>query len=86
MCNAFSSYIIGYSVYCSAVITFGINALYGRQKSKDGAWIGPWDSSNAYDFIKYTVLKGYKIDSWEFGMHLESTLSIILLLYIVQVS
>ncbi|XP_057519906.1 heparanase-like protein 1 [Amaranthus tricolor] len=56
-----------------AVITFGINALYGRQKSKDGAWIGPWDSSNAYDFIKYTVSKGYKIDSWEFGNELSGS-------------
>ncbi|XP_021761555.1 heparanase-like protein 1 [Chenopodium quinoa] len=56
-----------------AVITFGINALYGRKKSKNGVWVGPWDSSNAYDFIKYTVSKGYHIDSWEFGNELSGS-------------
>ncbi|KAL2935305.1 Heparanase-like protein 1 [Bienertia sinuspersici] len=56
-----------------AVITFGINALYGRKKSKNGVWIGPWDSKNAYDFMKYTVSKGYRIDSWEFGNELSGT-------------
>ncbi|XP_074316953.1 heparanase-like protein 2 [Silene latifolia] len=53
-----------------AIVTFGINALYGRRKSKNGAWVGPWDSSNAQDFIKYTISKGYEIDSWEFGNEL----------------
>uniref|UniRef100_A0A803L9F2 Heparanase-like protein 2 n=1 Tax=Chenopodium quinoa TaxID=63459 RepID=A0A803L9F2_CHEQI len=56
-----------------AVITFGINALYGRKKSKNGVWVGPWDSSNAYDFMKYTVSKGYHIDSWEFGNELSGS-------------
>lgn len=50
-----------------AVVTFGINALYGRRKSKNGVWVGTWDSSNALDFMKYTISKGYEIDSWEFG-------------------
>ncbi|KAL9253475.1 Heparanase-like protein [Drosera capensis] len=53
-----------------AIITFGLNALYGRRKTMNGAWIGPWDSTNANDFIKYTISKGYKIDSWEFGNEL----------------
>ncbi|GAB2209460.1 hypothetical protein Droror1_Dr00026676 [Drosera rotundifolia] len=53
-----------------AIITFGLNALYGRRKTRNGAWIGPWDSTNANDFIKYTISKGYKIDSWEFGNEL----------------
>ncbi|KNA19695.1 hypothetical protein SOVF_059260 [Spinacia oleracea] len=56
-----------------AVVTFGINALYGRKKSKNSVWIGPWDSSNAYDFMKYTISKGYHIDSWEFGNELSGT-------------
>nr|GEX12937.1 heparanase-like protein 1 [Tanacetum cinerariifolium] len=30
---------------------------------------GYWNSTNARDFIKYTVSKGYKIDSWEFEVH-----------------
>ena len=53
-----------------AIVTFSLNALYGRRKTKKGPWIGPWDSSNAHDFMKYTISKGYQIDSWEFGMFL----------------
>ncbi|KAK9669202.1 hypothetical protein RND81_13G115300 [Saponaria officinalis] len=55
------------------IITFGINALYGRRKSKTTLWTGPWDSSNAHDFINYTVSKGYQIDSWEFGNELSGS-------------
>lgn len=51
------------------IVTFGLNALAGRQKTSDGLWNGPWDSSNARDFVQYTVLKGYNVDSWEFGMY-----------------
>ncbi|KAJ8452292.1 hypothetical protein Cgig2_006097 [Carnegiea gigantea] len=53
-----------------AIITFGLNALYGRQKTPATAWIGRWDSSNARDFMDYTISKGYPIDSWEFGNEL----------------
>ncbi|KAJ4974436.1 hypothetical protein NE237_007610 [Protea cynaroides] len=53
-----------------AFVTFGLNALYGRHKPRKGAWVGAWDSSNARDFIKYTISKGYHIDSWEFGNEL----------------
>ncbi|XP_038687778.1 heparanase-like protein 1 [Tripterygium wilfordii] len=49
------------------IVTFGLNALYGRRHIKGKVWEGAWDSTNAHDFIKYTVSKGYKIDSWEFG-------------------
>ncbi|GAB4860823.1 hypothetical protein Ancab_035985 [Ancistrocladus abbreviatus] len=56
-----------------AIVTFGLNALYGRQKSKNGAWVGPWDSSNTRDFIKYTISKGYNIESWEFGNELSGS-------------
>lgn len=52
------------------VVTFGLNALYGRRKSKRGAWIGNWDPTNAYDFMKYTISSGYHIDSWEYGNEL----------------
>nr|GEZ14665.1 hypothetical protein [Tanacetum cinerariifolium] len=31
-----------------------------------GVWGGDWNSTNARDFIKYSVSKGYQIDSWEF--------------------
>jgi len=48
-------------------VTFGLNALQGRHPSGHSVWRGDWDSSNAYDLINYTVSKGYKIDSWEFG-------------------
>lgn len=48
-------------------MTFGLNALSGRHKISHTVWGGNWDLTNAYDFIKYTISKGYKIDSWEFG-------------------
>ncbi|EXC11030.1 Heparanase-like protein 1 [Morus notabilis] len=53
-----------------AIVTFGLNALYGRHVIDKTAWGGDWDSSNAYEFVKYTVSKGHKIDSWEFGNEL----------------
>ncbi|XP_043704735.1 heparanase-like protein 1 isoform X2 [Telopea speciosissima] len=53
-----------------AFVTFGLNALYGRHQSGNGAWVGAWDPSNARDFIKYTISKKYPIDSWEFGNEL----------------
>ncbi|PIA62977.1 hypothetical protein AQUCO_00200770v1 [Aquilegia coerulea] len=53
-----------------AIVTFGLNALYGRHKTGKVAWGGAWDSSNAREFIKYTVSKGYHIDSWELGNEL----------------
>ncbi|KAF7806236.1 heparanase-like protein 1 [Senna tora] len=53
-----------------AIVTFGLNALHGRHHISHTVWGGDWDSSNAYDFIRYTVSKGYKIDSWEFGNEL----------------
>ncbi|KAI9174427.1 hypothetical protein LWI28_017066 [Acer negundo] len=56
-----------------AVLTFGLNALYGRHQIKKGVWGGAWDSSNAQDFIKYTISKGHRIDSWEFGNELSGS-------------
>uniref|UniRef100_A0A5B6ZY09 Putative heparanase-like protein 1 isoform X1 n=2 Tax=Davidia involucrata TaxID=16924 RepID=A0A5B6ZY09_DAVIN len=56
-----------------ALVTFGLNALHGRHQIKNGAWGGNWDSSNAHDFINYTVSKGYQIDSWEFGNELSGS-------------
>ncbi|XP_051115611.1 heparanase-like protein 2 [Andrographis paniculata] len=53
-----------------AVVTFSLNALYGRRHMQNDDWQGNWDSTNARDFINYTVSKGYKIDSWEFGNEL----------------
>ncbi|PPR90230.1 hypothetical protein GOBAR_AA30449 [Gossypium barbadense] len=54
----------------SVMLTFGLNALYGRHKLKGSLWGGEWDSSNAEDFIKYSISKGYQIDSWEYGNEL----------------
>jgi heparanase len=51
----------------SAVVTFGLNALQGRHQIRKGVWGGPWNSSNAREFIEYTASKNYPIDSWEFG-------------------
>nr|XP_043635670.1 heparanase-like protein 1 [Erigeron canadensis]XP_043635671.1 heparanase-like protein 1 [Erigeron canadensis] len=52
------------------LVTFGLNALRGRHQFKKGVWEGTWNSTNARDFIKYTVSKGYQIHSWEFGNEL----------------
>ncbi|GJN08677.1 hypothetical protein PR202_ga26626 [Eleusine coracana subsp. coracana] len=52
---------------CSAIVTFGLNALYGRYNVRRTIWAGKWNSTNAYDFVKYTISKGYPVDSWEFG-------------------
>lgn len=49
-------------------MTFGLNALYGRHKGRNGVWGGAWNPSNARNFIEYTVSKGHQIDSWEFGI------------------
>ncbi|KAI3452890.1 hypothetical protein Pfo_009553 [Paulownia fortunei] len=55
-----------------AQITFGLNALVGRKKSKDddSLMVGDWNPKNAHDFMKYTAFKGYKIDSYELGNEL----------------
>ncbi|CAN6470100.1 unnamed protein product [Victoria cruziana] len=54
-------------------VTFGLNALNGRRQAPKGEWGSPWNSTNAYNFIKYTVTKGYKVDSWEFGNELSGS-------------
>ncbi|KAB1216789.1 Heparanase-like protein 1 [Morella rubra] len=56
-----------------AIVTFGLNALYGRHLIKRGVWGGDWDSSNTEDLMKYTISKGYQIDSWEFGNELSGS-------------
>ncbi|XP_012570931.1 heparanase-like protein 1 isoform X2 [Cicer arietinum] len=56
-----------------AIVTFGLNALRGKHQISHNVWEGAWDPTNAYDFIKYTVSKGYKIDSWELGNELSGT-------------
>uniref|UniRef100_A0A0E0KAE8 Heparanase-like protein n=1 Tax=Oryza punctata TaxID=4537 RepID=A0A0E0KAE8_ORYPU len=53
-----------------AIITFGLNALYGRYNVRRSFWAGKWNSTNAYDFVKYTISKGYPVDSWEYGNEL----------------
>ncbi|KAL0416158.1 UNVERIFIED_CONTAM: Heparanase-like protein 1 [Sesamum latifolium] len=52
------------------LLTFGLNALNGRQHIRRGVWGGDWDSRNARNFIRYTISKGYHVDSWEFGNEL----------------
>ncbi|KAK7281802.1 hypothetical protein RIF29_10086 [Crotalaria pallida] len=53
-----------------AIVTFGLNALHGKHRISHNVWDGQWDPRNAYDFIKYSISKGYKIDSWELGNEL----------------
>lgn len=56
-----------------AIVTFGLNALNGRRYASKSVWVGKWNSSNAREFIRYTLSKGYLIDSWEFGNELSGT-------------
>ncbi|KAK8334904.1 hypothetical protein V6Z12_A09G018100 [Gossypium hirsutum] len=53
-------------------VSFGLNALLERNRSQveKGLWVGDWKSQNARDFMKYTISKGYKVDSYEFGNQL----------------
>lgn len=55
------------------ILTFSLNALHGRHQIRRGVWGGAWDSSNARDFMNYTVSKGHKINSWEFGNELSGS-------------
>lgn len=59
---------------CRAKITFGLNALIGRKKARgdDTLFVGEWNPKNAYDLIKYTAYKGYKIDSYELGIYIHT--------------
>ncbi|KAL1335137.1 hypothetical protein HN51_064074 [Arachis hypogaea] len=52
-----------------AKVIFGLNALAGRTIQSSSA-VGPWNSSNAESFIRYTVRKNYSIAGWEFGNEL----------------
>ncbi|THU74989.1 hypothetical protein C4D60_Mb04t39190 [Musa balbisiana] len=56
-----------------AIITFGLNALNGRHPVHNGMWVGNWNSTNARNFIKYTISRGYPVDSWEFGNELSGS-------------
>ncbi|TYG52139.1 hypothetical protein ES288_D09G004300v1 [Gossypium darwinii] len=55
-------------------VTFGLNALLGRNESQSekGLWVGDWNSQNARDFMKFTISRGYKVDSYEFGNQLSA--------------
>ncbi|KAK7307068.1 hypothetical protein VNO77_39803 [Canavalia gladiata] len=53
-------------------LTFGLNALIGKRNSKEDKlnWVGNWNPLNAISLMRYTVSKGYKIDSYELGNEL----------------
>ncbi|TYH00951.1 hypothetical protein ES288_A09G018200v1 [Gossypium darwinii] len=52
----------------TGLVTFGLNALLRRNQSqiKKGLWVGDWKSQNTRDLMKYTISRGYKVDSYEF--------------------
>jgi heparanase 1 len=54
-------------------VTFGLNALRGRRKAAGNGstlHVGAWDGRNARDLMRYTVDKGYRVESWELGNEL----------------
>ncbi|XP_012067747.1 heparanase-like protein 2 [Jatropha curcas] len=56
-----------------AKISFGLNALIGRRKANATGsilWVGSWNPQNAHDLMKYSISKGYEIDSYELGNEL----------------
>ncbi|TYI08687.1 hypothetical protein ES332_A09G017500v1 [Gossypium tomentosum] len=56
----------------TGLVTFGLNALLGRNRSqiKKDLWVANCQLQNARDFMKYTISRGYKVDSYEFGNQL----------------
>ncbi|GMI94501.1 glucuronidase 1 [Hibiscus trionum] len=52
-----------------------LNALFGRNESQTekGLWIGDWQPQNTRDFMQYTISKGYKVNSYEFGNQLSGS-------------
>ncbi|KAK9079506.1 hypothetical protein SSX86_001178 [Deinandra increscens subsp. villosa] len=55
-----------------ARVIFGLNALSHRQVNNDGSVVGPWNSSNAEELMKYTVDKGFPVHGWELGNELSA--------------
>ena len=60
---------------CRAKVTFSLNALRGRKLEKKNStlWVGDWNKINAQEFMKYTISKGYKIDSYELGKYKQTS-------------
>ncbi|KAL1827715.1 hypothetical protein ACET3Z_006127 [Daucus carota] len=58
-----------------AKVTFGLNALRGKKLENKNStlWVGNWNKLNAQEFMKYTISKGYKIDSYELGNELSAS-------------
>ncbi|XP_020151022.1 heparanase-like protein 2 [Aegilops tauschii subsp. strangulata] len=57
----------------NTTVTFGLNALRGRRKAAENGstlHVGGWDGRNARDLMRYTVSKGYRVESWELGNEL----------------
>ncbi|XP_031371761.1 heparanase-like protein 3 [Punica granatum] len=53
-----------------AIVTFGLNVLYGRSVESSFSVVGDWNSSNAEALLRYTANKGYRILGWELGNEL----------------
>ncbi|KAL1080583.1 hypothetical protein V6Z11_D09G003400 [Gossypium hirsutum] len=61
--------LFGFSQGCLPVERLDeLNKFFNQtgHKAKKGLWVGDWNSQNARDFMKYTISRGYKVDSYEF--------------------
>ncbi|KAL2319976.1 hypothetical protein Fmac_028945 [Flemingia macrophylla] len=66
--------LITYHPFLNTIVKliFGLNALTGKKNSVEDKlnWVGNWNPKNAISLMKYTISKGYKIDSYELGNEL----------------
>ncbi|TYJ16738.1 hypothetical protein E1A91_A09G003600v1 [Gossypium mustelinum] len=62
--------LFGFSQGCLPMERWDKLNNFFNQTGEKGLWAGDWKSQNARDFMKYTISRGYKVDSYEFGNQL----------------
>ncbi|TYH00771.1 hypothetical protein ES288_A09G004800v1 [Gossypium darwinii] len=62
--------LFGFSQGCLPIERWDKLNNFFNQTGEKVLWAGDWKSQNARDFMKYTISRGYKVDSYEFGNQL----------------